>query len=26
VPLSEQHQHELAHARRLLRAAGAGPE
>ena len=26
VPLSEEHQHELAHARRLLRAAGAGPE
>ena len=26
VPLSEQHHHELAHARRLLRAAGAGPE
>jgi len=25
-PLSEQHHHELAHARRLLRAAGAGPE
>jgi iron-sulfur cluster repair protein YtfE (RIC family) len=26
VPLSEQHHHELAHARRLLRAVGAGPE
>jgi iron-sulfur cluster repair protein YtfE (RIC family) len=26
VPLSEEHHHELAHARRLLRAAGAGPE
>ncbi len=26
VLLSEEHQHELAHARRLLRAAGAGPE
>jgi iron-sulfur cluster repair protein YtfE (RIC family) len=26
VALSEEHQHELAHARRLLRAAGAGPE
>jgi hypothetical protein len=26
VPLSEQHHHELAHARRLLRAAGVGPE
>src|SRR5712691_11318076 len=26
VPLSEEHQHELAHARRLLRAAGAGPK
>ena len=26
VPLSEQHHHGLAHARRLLRAAGAGPE
>ena len=26
VPLSEQHHHELAHARRLLRATGAGPE
>jgi iron-sulfur cluster repair protein YtfE (RIC family) len=26
VPLSHAHQHELAHARRLLRAAGAGPE
>ena len=26
VPLSEQHHHELAHARRLLRAADAGPE
>jgi hypothetical protein len=26
VPLSEEHQHEFAHARRLLGAAGAGPE
>ena len=26
APLSEQHHHELAHARRLLRGAGAGPE
>ena len=26
VPLSEEHHHELAHAGRLLRAAGAGPE
>jgi iron-sulfur cluster repair protein YtfE (RIC family) len=26
VPLSHEHHHELAHARRLLRAAGAGPE
>ena len=26
VPLSEEHHQELAHARRLLRAAGAGPE
>ena len=26
VPLSQEHQHELAQARRLLRAAGAGPE
>ena len=26
VPLSEEHQQELAHAKRLLRAAGAGPE
>jgi iron-sulfur cluster repair protein YtfE (RIC family) len=26
VPLSEQHRHELAHARRLRRAADAGPE
>jgi len=26
VPLSEEHHHELAHARRLRRAAGAGPE
>ena len=26
VPLSEQHHHELAHAKRLLRAAGSGPE
>ena len=26
APLSDQHHHELAHARRLLRAAGAGPE
>jgi iron-sulfur cluster repair protein YtfE (RIC family) len=26
VPLSEEHHHELAHARRLLRAAGDGPE
>jgi iron-sulfur cluster repair protein YtfE (RIC family) len=26
VPLSQEHQHELAHARRLLRAAGAEPE
>jgi iron-sulfur cluster repair protein YtfE (RIC family) len=26
VPLSEEHHHELAHARRLGRAAGAGPE
>jgi hypothetical protein len=26
VPLSEEHQHELAHARRLLGAAGAGPQ
>ena len=26
VPLSEEHRHELAHARRLLGAAGAGPE
>jgi iron-sulfur cluster repair protein YtfE (RIC family) len=26
VPLSKEHHHELAHARRLLRAAGAGPE
>ena len=26
VSLSEDHHHELAHARRLLRAAGAGPE
>ena len=26
VPLSEEHQQELAHARRLLRAAGAGLE
>ena len=26
VLLSEEHHHELAHARRLLRAAGAGPE
>jgi iron-sulfur cluster repair protein YtfE (RIC family) len=26
VPLSEEHHHELAHARRLLQAAGAGPE
>jgi iron-sulfur cluster repair protein YtfE (RIC family) len=26
VPLSEEHHHELAHARRLLRAVGVGPE
>jgi hypothetical protein len=26
VPLSEEHHHELAHARRFLRAVGAGPE
>jgi iron-sulfur cluster repair protein YtfE (RIC family) len=26
APLSEEHHHELAHARLLLRAAGAGPE
>ena len=26
VPLSEEHQQELAHAKRLLRAAGAGPQ
>ena len=26
VPLSEEHHHELAHARRLRRAAEAGPE
>jgi len=26
VPLSQEHQHELAQARRLLQAAGAGPE
>jgi iron-sulfur cluster repair protein YtfE (RIC family) len=26
VPLSEEHHHELAHARRLRRAAGAEPE
>jgi iron-sulfur cluster repair protein YtfE (RIC family) len=26
VPLSEEHHHELAHARRLIRAADAGPE
>lgn len=26
VPLSEEHHQELAHARRLLRAGGAGPE
>ena len=26
APLSQEHQHELAHARRLLRAAGAEPE
>jgi iron-sulfur cluster repair protein YtfE (RIC family) len=26
VPLSQEHHHELVHARRLLRAAGAGPE
>ena len=26
VPLSEEHHHELAHASRLRRAAGAGPE
>jgi hemerythrin-like domain-containing protein len=26
VPLSQEHQHELAHARRLLRAADAEPE
>jgi iron-sulfur cluster repair protein YtfE (RIC family) len=26
VPLSNEHHHELAHARRLLQAAGAGPE
>ena len=26
VPLSEEHHYELAHASRLLRAAGAGPE
>ena len=26
VPLSEEHHHELAHARRLRRAADSGPE
>jgi hypothetical protein len=26
VPLSEEHQHEIGHARRLLRAAEARPE